>query len=102
MASAPVLTEFARSRMCTQLGCVDLPLLPEKDFVLPTSSVGVAASNLSKAQRRLQRLSGPEFFSKIRKAVWNDMKLNSWNGGVWVDMLGYDGTLAQSVARSRR
>ena len=97
-ASAPCpLSEFAASRICSQRGVVDLTLPQEKDFVLPTSSVAVAAPNLSKGQRRLQRFSGPRFFSKIRKALWSDMKLTPRHGGVWVDMLGYDGSLAQSV-----
>jgi len=74
-----------------------MPMLQEKDFVLPTSSVAIAPGNLSKAQRRLQRFSGPEFFSKIRKALWADMKLTPRHGGVWVDLLGYDASLSHSV-----
>ena len=91
------LCEFTASRLCCQRGVVDLPLPQEKDFVLPTSSVPSAATNLSQAQRRLQRFSGLEMFSKIRKAVWCGMKLSARNGGAWVDLLGYDASLATSV-----
>ena len=91
------LCDLAASNLCTQRGVVDLTRLQEKDFVLPTSSVTVAPANLSQAQRRLQRFSGAPLFTKIRKALWGGMKLTPRHGAAWIDLLGYDASLANSV-----
>jgi len=91
------LCDFAASHMCTQRGVVDLTRLQEKDFVLPTSSVTVAPGNLSQAQRRLQKFSGAPLFGKLRKALWSGMKLNPRHGAAWIDIMGYDASLATSV-----
>ena len=61
----------------------------------PTSSVPVSVVNMSVAQRRLQTIGGVMFFNKLREAVWSGMKVSPRNGGVWVDMLGYDGSFVK-------
>ena len=61
------------------------------------SFVPINRVNMSLGQRRLQRIGGVYFFGKLRDAVWSGMKMTPRHGGAWVDLLGYDGSLARSV-----
>ena len=91
------ICEFIKSRFCRTRGVVGLMQPEVHERLCPTSSVPVSVVNMSLAQRRLQKIGGVMFFNKLREAVWSGMKVSPRNGGAWVDMLGYDGSLSKSV-----
>ena len=91
------ICEFTKSRLFRHRGVVNLNQPELHERLCPSSSVPINAVNMSLGQRRLQRIGGVHFFGKLRDAVWSGMKMTPRHGGAWVDLLGYDGSLARSV-----
>ena len=84
------ICEFTKLRLCRDRGVVALSRPEMHECNCPSSAVPISASQ---GQHCLQKIGGITFFGKLREAVW----MSPHYGGTWVNMLGYDGSLAKSV-----
>ena len=95
-----LISEFTKSQLWIRRSLTDVPALGTKDYVVPIEgTLSVADGSLSKAQRMKQWTSGPKVYEKLIDKLWQG--LNDGKHCVYVDVLGYDGSLGMAVLQQR-
>ena len=98
-----LLSEWAKSLFYKRRGTGNLIAAPLADYVLPTSRLNKAnfdpRKDTSPSVRRKQWLSGHAFFTQLRDRITAGMNFMNASKLVWVDALGCEGSLAESVMR---
>ena len=96
-ADGELLCKFAKSQLWLQSGVVDIGRKMEKDYIVPCPLPQANPHDFGDAQKRKQKISGRALFDKVRMSAFSGLNLSSAHGCVWMDMLGYDPSLIQSV-----
>jgi hypothetical protein len=99
-----LLSHFVKSKLWVRGGVNQLDCLPVSAYVDPAQRMPKgsfdATKDLSKAMRHKQWMGGQSLSTIVRSRLWSGMGLTSGHKACLVDMLGFDGSFAESVMKS--
>ena len=97
-------SKFAESPFWKRGGMAQLECLAMKHYFNPAQKMSKGNfdpyKDLSTSIRRKQWCSGSVMMSQIRQRLWTNMGLTSQSRALWVDLLGFCGSLAESILRA--
>ena len=96
------ICEFAKSKLWVRQVVLGVPMLPQKNYVCPSSKAADRSGlSSSKSLRRKQWLAGHQLAGAMREHLWSGMQLTPASSAAMIALYGYDVSIAESMIRSK-
>ena len=93
-----LVSTFSRSRMFIRQSLSQwVTCHPRHEFVDPTARINTDRGNLSQMRERMQWITGDSFYSVLARDLWADMPVSCEDGACWIDIVGYDQNLTNTM-----